>query len=144
MTNIKIDGIDIQAEPNWSILRAAQHAGITIPTLCYHKDLSPTGACRMCLVTVKGARGLVTSCTTPVSEGMEVETENETLTSSRRSVLKLLLSVYHDKGYKLDDTDNELYKWAHYYGLEPTKIMATKGRYDVDTDPNPFIWIDLN
>jgi len=144
MTNIKINGIEILAEPNWTILQAAQHAGITIPTLCYHKDLSPTGACRMCLVNVKNARGLVTACTTPVSEGMEVETENDNLASSRRSVLKLLLSVYHDSGYKLDDSDNELYKWAKHYGLEPSDYMSQKGRYEVDTDPNPFIWIDLN
>ena len=103
MTKLTINGIEIEAESTWTILEAAEHANITIPTLCYHKDLSPTGACRMCLVSVKGAKGLVTSCTTPVSEGMEVETENETLTSSRQSVLKLLLSVYHDTGYKPDE-----------------------------------------
>ncbi len=144
MTKIKINGIEIDADRNWTILKAAEHAGVTIPTLCYHKDLSPTGACRMCLVNVKGARGLTTACTTPVSEGMEVETENEVLASSRRSVLKLLLSVYHDQGYKPDDTDNDLYKWARFYGLDPHKYMASKPRYEIDSDPNPFIFVDLN
>ena len=81
MTKLTINGIEVQSESNWTILKAAEHAGLTIPTLCYHKDLSPTGACRMCLVNVKGAKGLTTACTTPVSEGMEVETENEVLAS---------------------------------------------------------------
>lgn len=144
MTKLTINGIEIEVDRKWTILQAAQHAGITIPTLCYHKDLSPTGACRMCLVNVKGAKGLVTACTTPVSEGMEVETENDTLTSSRRSVLKLLLSVYHDNGYKPDESDNELYKWARHYGVDPQKSMSSKSRYEIDPDPNPFIWIDLN
>ncbi len=144
MTKLKINGIEIEADSKWTILKAAEHANITIPTLCYHKDLSPTGACRMCLVQVKGARGLITACTTPISEGMEVETENDTLASSRRSVLKLLLSVYHDSGYKPDQTDNELYKWARFYGLTPEDHMSKKTRYEIDTDPNPFIWIDLN
>ena len=144
MTKLTINGIEIEAEPKWTILQAAQHAGITIPTLCYHKDLSPTGACRMCLVQVKGARGLTTSCTTPISEGMEVETENEALADSRRSVLKLLLSVYYDNGYKPDETDNELYKAARHYGLDPLKYVSPTKRYEIDPDPNPFIWIDLN
>jgi len=144
MTNITINGKAIEADPKWSILKAAQHANITIPTLCNHKDLSPTGACRMCLVNVKGAKGFITACTTPVSEGMEVETENPALTASRQSVLKLLLSVYHDSGTQLDDTDNELYRWARHYGLEPLNIMSSKMRYLADSDPNPFIYIDLN
>lgn len=144
MTKLTINGLEINAESNWTILQAAQHAGITIPTLCYHKDLSPTGACRMCLVEIKGTRGLSTACTTPISEGMEVVTENDTLTSSRRSILKLLLSVYHDKGYKGDETGNELFRWARHYGLDPQKHMSEKERYEIDPDPNPFIFIDLN
>ncbi|MEL7636158.1 MAG: formate dehydrogenase subunit alpha [Anaerolineaceae bacterium] len=144
MTKITINGIEIDAQPNWTILQAAQHTGITIPTLCNHKDLSPTGACRMCLVNVKGARGLLTACTTPINEGMEVETENAALTSSRQLVLKLLLSVYHDNGYKPDETDNELFKLARQYGLDPQKYMSPKQRYEIDPDPNPFVWIDRN
>ncbi len=144
MVNLKINGQDVQAEPKWTVLQAATHAGITIPTLCYHKDLSPTGACRMCLVTIKGARGLLTACTTPVAEGMEVTTENDELIKSRRSVLKLLLSVYHDNGYKPDESDNELFRWARHYGLEPSDFMSSKQRYEIDQDPNPFIFVDLN
>jgi len=144
MVNLKINGRDIQAEPSWTVLQAAQHAGITIPTLCNHKDLTPTGACRMCLVSVKGARGLTTSCTTPVGEGMEVVTENQELAKSRRSVLKLLLSVYHDAGYTNNDADNELFRWARFYELDPQALMSPTPRYPVDQDPNPFVFVDLN
>src|SRR5665811_245691 len=104
MTILTINGIEVQSDPNRTILEAAESAGITIPTLCRHKDLSSTGACRMCLVNVKNAKGLITACTTPVTEGMEVETENEVLANARRSVLKLLLSVYHDSGYTRDES----------------------------------------
>lgn len=144
MVNLKINGRDIQAEPSWTVLQAAQHAGITIPTLCNHKDLTPTGACRMCLVSVKGARGLTTSCTTPVAEGMEVVTENQELAKSRRSVLKLLLSVYYDAGYTNNDGDNELFRWARFYELDPKSLTSPKPRYTVDQDPNPFVFVDLN
>ncbi|MEL7626044.1 MAG: formate dehydrogenase subunit alpha [Anaerolineaceae bacterium] len=144
MTKIIINGIEIDAKPNWTILQAANHAGITIPTLCNHKDLSPTGACRMCLVEVKGARALQTACTTPINEGMEIETENEALTSSRKLVLKLLLSVYYDEGYKPDESNNELFKLAHQYGLDPHQHMSSKKRYEIDPDPNPFVFIDRN
>ncbi len=75
-----------------TILDAAQAAGIRIPTLCHHPDLSDVGACRMCVVTVEKARGLQTACTTPVGEGMVVHTESETARETRRFVLSMLLS----------------------------------------------------
>ena len=67
MVNLKINSRDILAEPSWTVLQAAQHAGITIPTLCNHKDLTPTGAFRMCRVGVSGVRGMTSSCTPPVA-----------------------------------------------------------------------------
>ncbi|HSN94164.1 MAG TPA: 2Fe-2S iron-sulfur cluster-binding protein, partial [Anaerolineaceae bacterium] len=144
MINLTINGVEVQSDPGKTILQAAEDVGITIPTLCRHKDLSPTGACRMCLVNVKGAKGLITACMTPVTEGMEVQTENEVLTSARQTVLKLLLSIYYDSGYTHDDSENELFKWARHYGLDPFSLMASEPRYQVDSDPNPFVFVDLN
>jgi len=145
MVTITIDGKNVQAESNWTILEAANHAGITIPTLCYHKDLTPYGGCRLCLVSVKGIRGLVTSCTTPVAEGMEVVSESEDLANSRKSTLKLVLSAYYDAGYKeADEENNELFRWAKHYGIDPKAEMSPEPRYEVDTDPNPFVWVDHN
>ncbi|MCQ3914500.1 MAG: 2Fe-2S iron-sulfur cluster-binding protein [Mycoplasmoidaceae bacterium] len=74
LINLIIDGIKVKVEEGSTILDAARANGITIPTLCYLKDLNPIGACRMCLVEVKGARGLVAACVYPVAEGMEVFT----------------------------------------------------------------------
>ncbi len=67
-----------------TILRAAQSVGIYIPTLCAHKDLSPFGGCRLCIVEVDGVRGFPTSCTTPVQDGMVIRTQNRPTTGCER------------------------------------------------------------
>ncbi|RIJ94053.1 MAG: ferredoxin, partial [Candidatus Brocadia sp.] len=69
MVSLSIDGKKVEAEPSQTILQAAQRLGIHIPTLCHDPRLAPSGACRMCVVEVEGARSLVASCATPVSEG---------------------------------------------------------------------------
>ena len=92
MVNIKINGIDLSVPQNYTILQAAREAGINIPTLCYLKDINEIGACRMCLVEVKGAKGLVTACVYPVNEGMEVYTNTAKVRKARKTVLELTLS----------------------------------------------------
>ncbi|MDR0405747.1 MAG: (2Fe-2S)-binding protein, partial [Clostridiales bacterium] len=72
--NLKINNIAVTVPEGTTILEAARGAGIDIPTLCYLKDTNEIGACRMCIVEVKGARALQASCVYPVSEGMEVLT----------------------------------------------------------------------
>ena len=72
LVNITIDNKKIQAPEGANLLQVAKDNGITIPHLCYHKKLTPTGACRLCLVKIKDMRGMVTSCTIKVEEGMEV------------------------------------------------------------------------
>ena len=94
--NLKINGLSVTAPEGSTILEAAQAAGIRIPTLCYLKDINEIGACRMCVVEVKGARNLVAACVHPISEGMEVQTNTPKLLDSRRRTLELLLSN-HDK-----------------------------------------------
>ena len=94
--NIQINGIPLSVPKGISILEAARYAGIEIPTLCYLKDINEIGACRICMVEVKGARNLVTACVYPVSEGMEVFTNTEKVRHSRKTTLELILST-HDK-----------------------------------------------
>jgi len=94
--NIKINNMDFQVPADATILEAARQASIDIPTLCYLKDINQIGACRMCMVEVKGARSLVASCVFPVNEGMEVFTNTPKVQQSRKMNLELLLSV-HDK-----------------------------------------------
>lgn len=85
MVNIKINGMPLSVPNGISILEAARYAGIEIPTLCYLKDINEIGACRICMVEVKGARSLVTACVYPVNEGMEVFTNTEKVRNSRKS-----------------------------------------------------------
>jgi NADP-reducing hydrogenase subunit HndD len=94
--NIKINGMPIQAPKGATILEAAKLACIDIPTLCYLKDINEIGACRICVVEVKGARSLVASCMYPISEGMEITTNSPKVLSSRKKTLELILSD-HDR-----------------------------------------------
>src|SRR5512137_2988328 len=73
--NLTINGQKVTASAGDTVLKAAQAAGIDIPALCDHPALAPIGACRVCLVEIKGQRVLQPACTFPVSEGMEVQTE---------------------------------------------------------------------
>ncbi len=74
MVNVKINGMPLSVPKNSTILEAARYAGINIPTLCYMKEKNEIGACRICVVEVKGAKSLVAACVYPVNEGMEVRT----------------------------------------------------------------------
>ncbi len=94
--NIKINNHPITVQAGISILEAAREAGIEIPTLCYLKEINEIGACRICMVEVKGARSLVTACVYPVNEGMEIFTNTEKVRKSRKMTLELILST-HDK-----------------------------------------------
>ncbi|HIU67581.1 MAG TPA: iron hydrogenase small subunit [Candidatus Caccomorpha excrementavium] len=94
--NIKINGMDVAAPKGSTILEAAKLAGIDIPTLCYLKDINEIGACRICIVEVKGAKSLVASCVYPINEGMEVWTNSPKVLNSRKRTLQLILSN-HDR-----------------------------------------------
>ena len=95
MVNVKINGMPLSVPADYTILQAAKSAGIDIPTLCYLKDLNEIGACRMCVVEVKGARSLVASCVYPVNEGMEVYTNTPKVIESRKMTPEMLLSVHN-------------------------------------------------
>ncbi|HIQ98916.1 MAG TPA: iron hydrogenase small subunit [Candidatus Scybalocola faecavium] len=96
MENItmKINGVQISVPAGSTILEAARMAHIKIPTLCYLKEINEIGACRICVVEVKGAKSLVASCVYPVSEGMEVWTNTPKVLDSRKKTLQLILSTH--------------------------------------------------
>jgi iron-only hydrogenase group A len=95
MVNLKINNIPVAVEENTTILGAAKKLNITIPTLCYHPDLTVAGNCRVCMVEVKGQRLLAAACALPVSEGMEIFTNSERVRASRKTVVELLLSEHN-------------------------------------------------
>ena len=93
--NLKINGMAVSAPAGSTILEAARLAHIEIPTLCFLKDINEIGACRICIVEVKGAKSLVTSCVYPINEGMEVWTNTPKVLESRKKTLQLLLSNHN-------------------------------------------------
>ncbi len=94
--SLTIDNQQITTEPGRTVLQAAEEAGISIPTICAHEDLPSYGACRMCVVEIEGMRGYPTSCTTPVSEGMVVQTDTTELRKLRNQVMEFILSGHPD------------------------------------------------
>ena len=94
MPNIRIDGIDFEAEEGWTILEVAKFLGIEIPTFCHHDGLSEWGGCRLCVVEIGEGENakLVTSCTYPVEEGLIVRTDTERVIRTRKMVIELLLA----------------------------------------------------
>jgi predicted molibdopterin-dependent oxidoreductase YjgC len=91
MMKLTIDGKEVTARKNDTILQAAKNAGIKIPTLCYHERLNPIGSCRLCVVEIDGYENPVTACTTQVTEGISVKTSSDRLFQMRQEVLRMLL-----------------------------------------------------
>jgi len=90
--NIKINGIDTTIPEDYTVMKAAEDLGFNIPRLCFLKGINETSSCRLCVVDVKGARGLKNSCTLAVYDGMEIETDTEQITNSIVQNLQLLAS----------------------------------------------------
>ena len=89
---ISIDGVEIKTEPGKMVLEAAIEAGLYIPYLCYHSGMKPFAACRMCVVSVEGGRGLPAACTLPVQDGMQVRSETDEINETRRGVMQMLIA----------------------------------------------------
>ena len=91
---LSINGKKVPFKPGQTVLEAATDAGIYIPTLCTHAELSPFGACRLCLVKIQNMRGYPPACTTPTADDMTIITEDDELQTLRRGILELLLSEH--------------------------------------------------
>ena len=140
MINLTIDGVKVSVEEGSTILDAAKKAGITIPTLCYLKELNKIGACRMCLVEVKGARGLVTSCAYPVTEGMEVTTNSYKLYNARKTNLELLISNHRkDCSNCLKSKSCELKELAELYECDEHAWDGKKSSHEPDVTSDCII-----
>ncbi|MFW6095899.1 MAG: molybdopterin-dependent oxidoreductase, partial [Bacteroidota bacterium] len=114
--NLTIDNKKIQAEEGANLLQVALDNGIHIPYLCYHKKLSPTGACRMCVVKIEGEKGLIMSCTVKAREGMNVTAFDEEIDSIRKRTLEYLLAEHNDH---YDGTYwDEFHYWVRKYDLD--------------------------
>ncbi len=132
--NIKINGNDYTVPAGSTILEAARIAGINIPTLCYLKEINAIGACRICVVEVKGARSLVAACVFPVNEGMEIFTNTPKVIEARKTTLKLILSDHKKECLSCVRSGNcELQQLCADYGIEDTYAFAgVTNKYDID------------
>ncbi len=126
-----------------TILDAARRNDIHIPTLCDDPRLEPHGGCRLCLVQVKGMPRLVSSCTTPATEGMEVETSNEQIERQRRTIVELLLSDHPNDCMVCEKAgDCTLQELAYFYDLRANRFYGERRQY-TKKDMNPFIERDM-
>jgi len=143
MPNLIINGRKLSVPDNVTILSATRLNDIYIPTLCDDPRLEPHGGCRLCLIQVKGMPRLVTACTTPVTEGMEVETTNEQIERQRRTIVELLLSDHPNDcmvcGRAGDCTLQEL---AYFYEIRSNRFFGERRQY-TKKDLNPFIERDM-
>jgi bidirectional [NiFe] hydrogenase diaphorase subunit len=134
-----IDGRDISARETETILEAAQEQGIFIPTMCHLEGLSDIGACRLCLVEVKGTNKLSPACVTRVEEGMEVSTRSERLDRYRRTVLELLFAEgNHICSVCVANGHCELQSMAQRLGMDHVRVPYVSPRRQVDATHERF------
>ncbi len=141
---LTIDGREVEAEAGKTVLEASLEAGIYIPFLCYHPDLSTTGDCGLCVVEVEGVSDLVVSCTTPVAEGMSVTTQSDRLKAARRQAMEKILAGHPaDCGTCVKYLNCELQSLKQYVSEEEYKPEGPARLFAVD-DSNPLFTIDPN
>ncbi|MEW5725191.1 MAG: 2Fe-2S iron-sulfur cluster-binding protein, partial [Thermodesulfobacteriota bacterium] len=141
---LTINGWEVTVPEGASILEAARAAGIYIPTLCHHPDLSPYGGCRLCVVEVDGAPRLVASCVTPVRNGMEVVTSNERIIEARRTILEFLFSEKnHFCMFCAQSGDCELQDLAYEYQMDHLTVPPLDQVFPVDAT-HPDLGLDHN
>jgi NADH dehydrogenase/NADH:ubiquinone oxidoreductase subunit G len=142
--SLTINGRTVKGHAGMTILEVARENGIDIPTLCYLKELSPVGACRICVVEVEGSRTLVGSCHTPIAEGMVIQTHSPRVLEARRVLVELMMASHPDScivceaanccELRLKTTDLEI-------GLP--RFRARKHYFPIE-DENPYIVRDMS
>jgi formate dehydrogenase major subunit len=145
MVNINIDGNKIEVPEGTTVLQAARLAGVTIPTLCDHPELTPYGGCRLCLVEVEGARTLQPSCTLPVSNNMVVRTDTERTKEARKFVLTMIFSERNHfcMFCQVSGGDCELQNSAYREGMTHWPLSPNYQAFSVDAS-NPYFVLDQN
>ena len=134
MVTVKINGREYEVPAGSKIIDAARIAKIDIPTLCYLKDINEIGACRLCLVEVKGARGLMAACVTAVTDGMEIYTNTPKVLESRKTNLELVLSTHKKECLSCIRSGScELQKLCHDLGVsDETRFNGKNTEYGKD------------
>lgn len=140
LVKLRIDGREVEVPVGTTILSAAQAAGLEIPHLCHHPELSPTGVCRLCLVEVDGQ--LLPACCHQAQEGMEVRTDTDRLRRLRRLILELILSDHPQNCLTCERNGScELQRYAYNFGIEENRFAGPghARRALLPREDNPFI-----
>jgi len=144
LVTLEIDGFQVTAPVGTSVMRAAASIGIEIPKLCATDSIEPFGSCRLCVVQIEGGRGMPASCTTPVSEGLKVVTQNKKLADVRRGIMELYIS-----DHPLDcltcsaNGDCELQDMAGAVGLREVRYNPIETHLNAEKDhSNPYFSFD--
>jgi len=145
MVTVTIDEKKVEVPQGTTVLNAAREAGIEIPTLCDHPQLTPYGGCRLCLVEIEGARTLQPSCTMPVSDNMVVHTDTDKIREARKFVLSMIFSERnHFCPYcQVSGGDCELQNAAYDEDMTHWPLQPNWQPYPVDAS-HPFIIIEHN
>jgi formate dehydrogenase major subunit len=145
MVKITINEKQIEVPEGTTVLRAAEMAGIYIPRLCDHKELTPYGGCRLCIVEVEGARVPMASCTLPVNNGMVVRTETDAINKSREFILSMLFSERNHfcPFCQVSGGDCELQNAAYHEKMTHWPIQPGWSNFTVDTS-HPYFILDNN
>ena len=131
MLNIEINGKPAKATKGETILNVLKGYGISVPTLCYMENLSPTGACRLCVVEADGR--LVPSCAFPVSEGMKIGTHTPRVMRARKTIVEMLLSAHPDDClYCARNNECTLQSLARELGVTSRTFRSTKKSFKAD------------
>jgi len=140
-----INGIETRGQENMTILQVAQEMGIQIPTLCHSPNLSPTGACRICVVEVEGSRTLAGACHTPIVPGMVIHTHSPRVLAARRAVVELLQAA-HDSVCVTDPTCQgcELHQLCADLQVRRTGFRVRQRRSYPIEEISPYVRRDLS
>jgi formate dehydrogenase alpha subunit len=141
---VTIDGREVSGRPGTTILELAQEVGIKIPTLCYHQDLRPFGACRICLVEDEGTGRLLASCVTPIAPGMRILTRSPSVLETRRVIVRLMMANHPESCIVCDKGNRcQLRQLAAELGIGHIDYDRMPSYVEVK-DLNPFIARDLS
>jgi len=132
MIELTIDGQTVKVPQGTTLLKAAQHAGIDIPVLCYFEHTTANGLCRLCVVETEGARGLQASCVAAAQDGSDVKTQSENVQRARRTILEMLAA-------SVDLSESpELQTMLTKYQARPERFDAARRRDHPVIDDNPL------
>ena len=145
MIKLTIDGNTIEVQEGTTVLEAAEAAGVYVPTLCHHPQLTPYGGCRLCMVDVEGSRTLQPSCTLPAIDGMVINTDTEKVIAARKFVLTLIFSERnHFCMYcQVSNGDCELQNRAYDEGMTHWDLQPNWQPFEVDAS-HPYMVLDNN